>query len=529
MSYTIGVDFGTLSARAVVLCAKTGRILSQGECSYSYFQGHLPSNAQLPEEMVLADPTEYADALIGCVRKAVAGIDANQIVGISVDATSLTLVATDAKGKPLCVNPRWASNPNAWIKLWKSHSAKVQAARIQNVAQQMQHPLLSQCGGTISDEWAFPKILETFDHAPDLFQEVDTFWDLCDWLTFLLCGNKTRSQGAMCNKFHYDGTSLPDEAFWNRVCPGFGTALQGKLEGRCLTWGQTAGTLLPEIAGAMGIPAGIPVAAGSLDGHIAMAFLGLNRGGDAMLTVGTSTVCAVLAEKPHSVQGVCGSGPDTMIPGLFAFDSGQCSVGDTFRWFVENQVPESYYRKAEEENCSIHTLLSRLAFSRPPEIRDPIALDWWNGNRCTRGDLNLRGAVYGLSLNTRPEDIYRCLIESTAFGIKNILDNFEAQNVPVRRLRACGGIAQKNPLLMQCYADVLGIPVEAASQSNAAAVGAAITATVSAGLYTTLDEAMSALSERDFIRYVPRPSYTAIYASRYERYRKMDMFFGEYF
>ena len=529
MSYTIGVDFGTQSARAVVICARTGRILSEGEFSYSHYQGHLPDGTEIPEEMVLADPRQYANALVECVRAAVKNVDVSGIAGIAVDATSLTLVATDALGQPMCMHSRWASQPDAWIKLWKSHSAKAQAARIWSVARDTRHPMLSQSGGTISDEWAFPKMLETFDRSPELFREIDTFWDLCDWLTFLLCGNKTRSQGSMCNKFHYDGKAFPDKMFWDRVRPGFGTAVREKLDGRCVTWGQTAGLLLPEMAKAMGIPSGIPVAAGSLDGHIAMPFLGLSWDGDAMLTIGTSTVCAVLSNVTYPVKGICGSGSDAMIPGLNAFDSGQCSVGDTFQWFIENQVPEGYYRLARKERCSIHTLLSRLAFSRIPDIHDPVALDWWNGNRCTRGDLSLRGAIYGLSLSTKPEDIYRCLVESTAFGIKNILDNFEAQGVTIRRLRACGGIAQKNPWLMQCYADVLNLTIEVSPQPNAAAIGAAITATVGARIYPTLEEAMGVLSEKNYTCYTPRPFYTQIYTARYTHYRKMDVFFGEKF
>lgn len=527
MKYTVGIDFGTLSARAVVINAENGTVVSQGECGYAVYQDRLPDATPLPKGMIVADPRQYQDALVASVRAAVRSVPPSLIAGIAVDATSLTLVPTDSEGRVICTCPRWASQPDAWIKLWKSHSAQAQADRIQKVARETGHPLLRQCGGRISSEWAYPKMLETYDRSPELFRRIDTFWDLCDWLTWLLCGEKTRSQGAMCNKFHYDGEALPDESFWNQVRPGFGTELRGKLNGVCLTWGETAGYLLPRMAEVLGLPAGIPVAAGSLDGHIAMTSLGLSRNGDAMLTVGTSAVFAVLAEGTGGVPGICGSGIHAMIPGKTGYDTGQCSVGDTLAWFIENQVPQDYHILAREKKDSIHTLLSNMAFSRPPQADSPIALDWWNGNRCIRGDLNLRGMIYGLSLTTKAEDIYRALVESAAFGLRNILDNFERHQIPVRRLRASGGIAQKNPHFMQCYADVLGMPIEVSGQGSRAAVGAAITAAVAGGVYKTLSQAMDALAEKNFIVYTPRTKYATIYGQRYACYKRLDHFFGE--
>lgn len=527
MKYTVGIDFGTLSARAVVICAESGVVVSQGECGYSVYQDRLPDETPLPKDMLVADPRQYQCALVASVKEAVRFIPSSLIAGIAVDATSLTLVPVDFEGRAICICPQWASQPNAWIKLWKSHSAQAQADRIQKVAQKAGHPLLIQCGGTVSSEWAYPKMLETYDQSPELFEQIDTFWDLCDWLTWLLCGEKTRSQGGMCNKFHYDGKTLPDENFWNQVRPEFGTKLRGKLDGVCLPWGETAGYLLPEMAEALGLPVGIPVAAGSLDGHIAMASLGLRRSGDAMLTVGTSAVLAVLAEGTGALSGICGSGINAMIPGKIGYDTGQCSVGDTFAWFIENQVPQGYHILAEKKGCTLHTLLSDMAFSCPPQSDFPIALDWWNGNRCIRGDLNLRGMIYGLSLNTKAEDIYRALVESAAFGLRNILDNFERHQIQVRRLRASGGITQKNPHFMQCCADVLGMPIEVSEKGNRAAVGAAITAAVAGGLYKTLDQAIDALAERSFTVYTPRTEYSAIYRQRYACYKRLDTFFGE--
>ena len=527
MKYTIGVDFGTLSARAVVVNAQTGEVAAEGECGYALYQDMLPNGTKLPAEMVLADPKEYKNALVTCVKNAVSGIAKEDILGISVDATALTLVATDMNGQPMCFNPQWEQEPNAWIKLWKSHSAQRQAERIQTIAEQENHPMLGQCGGNISSEWAFPKMLETYENAPEVFRQTDTFWDLCDWLTYLLTGEKTRGIGSLCNKFQFNGTAFPEEDFLNQISPGFGTALTGKLNGKVLAWGEYAGPLLPEMAEAMGLCPGIAVGSGSLDGHVAMASLGLYQSGDVMLTIGTSTVFAILAERLRVVPGVCGSGMDALIPGLAGYDSGQCSVGDTFDWFVKNQVPERYFRQAEEENCSVHELLSRMAFSRLPQPEDPIALDWWNGNRCIRGDLTLRGAVYGLSLTTKAENMYRCLVESTAFGIRNIMENFEKLGVPVGKIRACGGISQKNKHLMQCYADVLERPIEVSSRSNGAAIGAAILAAVAAGCYLDLQQAMDALAEKTFVTYYPREAHTQVYLPRYEKYLKMDRFFGD--
>lgn len=528
VKYTVGVDFGTLSARAVVICVENGEVLSEGEHRYALWENRLPAGTAVPPDMVLADPREYQAALIGSVRKAVAasGAAAEDVIGIAVDATSLTLVATDESGEAMCLKPEWSQDPNAWIKLWKSHSAQKQAERIEAAAREKRHPLLAQCGGRISCEWAYPKMLETYEQSPELFHKTGRFWDLCDWLTFLLCGEVTRNAGSWCYKFHFDGKSLPDENFWDQVRTGFGTGLQGKLEGRVILWGEQAGRLLPSMAEKMGLLPGIAVGGGSLDGHVAMAALGLQHSGDAMLTIGTSTVCGVLAERMKPVRGVCGAGIDAMIPGKCGYDSGQCSVGDTFQWFVENLTPETYFRLARERGISVYDHLSQLAFAHPPRLKDPLALDWWNGNRCTRGDLQLRGAVQGLSLSTRTEDLYRALAESTAFGIRNIIENFAKQGVPVSRVRVCGGIARKDPALMQCYADVLEMPMEVSSRSNVAAVGAAILASVAAGCYPSLQEAMNAQTEKRFAVYQPRREYSAVYSARYQAYQEMDHFFG---
>ncbi len=526
--YTVGVDFGTLSARASVVSAENGETAAEAACPYRAYQNKLSCGIDIPAQAVLADPLEYIDALVNSVKESVrkSGISPDQIVGIAVDATSLSLVVTDASGTPMCMYEPWKNNPHAYIKLWKSHSAQTEAEIIQKRAEQEKQPFLDWCGGHVSCEWAYPKMLETYLHDPLLFESAAYFWDLCDWLTMVLCGQVTRNAGSLCFKFNHNGSALPGRAFCNRVSPGFGDTLHGKLEGSILRWGDRAGTLLPAMAEKMGLPAGIAVGGGSVDGHVSMTALGLNRDGDAMITLGTSGVCAVISKTCNPIRGVCGTGMHGLIPGMCGYDSGQASVGDTFAWFVDNLVPRRYFAAAGRSGISIHQYLSKLAFLQPPQPCDLVALDWWNGNRCTLGNLKLRGMINGFSLDNRTEDIYRTLIESTAFGLRRIVENYNKQDVPVKRIRACGGIAGSNPDMMQCYADILGIPIQVSALPNAAAAGAAITAAVAAGCYTTLSEAMSALGSAVFTQYTPRLEYTRAYLPLYQRYKKMEQTFG---
>lgn len=512
MPYTIGLDFGTLSARASILSTADGCALATAQAEYNVWETLLPDGTPVKPLSARSDADEMFRAMVSAIREAmrIAGTPSDEIIGIAVDATSMTVLPTDAQGAPLGL-----------VKVWKSHSAQAEAEQIEAAARKEGHPLLDICGNKVSSEWFYPKALETLHDEPALFRQAAYFVDLCDWITWRLTGRLTRSFGGLGFKSFYGEDGLPSGEFWARVDPDFAD-INAKLAGDPIRWGERAGALTEEMAGLLGLRPGCAVAGGSLDGHVPLAALGLRRDGDMLLSIGTSNVFAFLSEEGKPIKGVCGLARDGMMPGFVAYDAGQAAVGDLFAWYVENCLPEQYAQAAQTEGLSVHTYLSRLAFAQPPQPENPIALDWWNGNRAPLGKLDLTGAFLGLSLRTRPEDLYRALVEATAFGARRIMDNFTAHGMPVRRIFVCGGIAAKNAYLVQCYADILGHRLYVSQAPNAASSGAAILAATAAGQaaggYDRLCDAIDAMSSRSFVEYTPDKTVAACYTARYERY-----------
>lgn len=523
MQYTIGIDYGTLSCRAAVMDAASGQVLGTGECAYHVYEKALPGGAPLPERMALADPREYLPALQAAVRAALAqaGINSADVAGLAVDATSMSVLPCDASGAPLCLQERWQNEPQAYIRLWKSYTATAEAEEIGALARAQGKPFLAACGGHPSSEGIYPKMLETLRACPDLYAAADVFVDLNEWLTWRLTGRLTRCAGSMGLKnYCYDGQMRPDPAFWAQLHPNLANA-EEKLRGDILPWGARAGALTPEMADFLGLPAGIAVGAGGLDGHVPAMALGLRRSGDAMMTIGTSGVLGVLSDRWRTVPGVCGAAYNAMIPGLYAYDFCQSGVGDMFGWFVNNCVPARYENEARAQGISVHTLLSRLGFALPVRADAPVAVDWWNGSRCVVVDQTLAGALSGLRLSTRAEEIYRALVEAAAFGMRTMIDHAQAHGLEIKRICVCGGIAVKNPLLVQCYADILGRELQVSTLANSVAAGAAIGAAAAAGLYPNLAAAIDALASQAFITYPPDIQKHAAYAPLYARYQAM--------
>lgn len=521
--FTIGIDFGTLSCRALVLDAVSGAALGMGERGYHVYDKALPCGVVLPPRTALADPAEYLQALTDAVREAIdrAQIDRQDVAGIAIDATSMSVVPCDENGAPMCFQAKWQNEPQAYIRLWKSYTATHEAEEICQTARAQNQPFLNACGGYPSSEGIYPKMIETIRQCPELYDETSAFVDLNEFLTWQLTGKLTRSTGSMGLKCYCpDGNTLPDAAFFAQIEPAMITCDQ-KMRGEALPWGAKAGTLCKEWAERLGLPAGIAVGAGALDGPVSMVALGLQHSGDAMLTIGTSGVLSVISDVWQPVSGICGQAYSSLMPGLYGYDFCQSGVGDMFGWFVQNCVPARYEKMAQEQGISVHTLLSRLGFAHPVQDNDIVALDWWNGSRCVVVDQTLSGALSGLTLGTVPEDIYRALIEGAAFGTRTMLEHCQACGVPVERIRVCGGIAGKNPLLVQCYADILGRELAVSTLPNSAAAGAAINAAAAAGIYNDLADAMAHLSQTQFVRYQPDMQNHARYAPLYERYRKM--------
>lgn len=427
-----------------------------------------------------------------------------------MDATSLTLVPVAADGRVLAQLPQFAGREQAQIKLWKRHAAQPQAEEALRLARARGERFLGRTGGTISSEWTLPKLLEIRASDPEVYAQLDLAFDLCEYLTWRLTGRITRSVGSMSYKSLWaKDLGFPSEGFLNGLRPGFAAEYAHLLRGEVLGPGTCAGWLRPELCRRLGITQEVAVAAGVLDGHTALVSLGCLSAGDAALVLGTSNVLTIQNAWLREIEGICGIAADGLAPGVYGIDSGQACTGDMLEWYMENALPVSVWREAQEKGVSPHTVLMER-ITQPWSCR-LTAADWWNGSRNAPCDLSLRGALTGLSLDTRPEDIYLALLQAIVCGTREIIETCAACGVHITRLRAAGGIAGKNPVLMQSYADLLGRPVEVGQVAEGPAVGSAIYAAVAAGLYATPVEAYEHIGVREFVTYVPDAAHRAEY------------------
>jgi L-ribulokinase len=527
---TIGVDFGTLSARAVVADTLTGEVLGSAEYLYPHgvMTDTLPDGTPLPEGFALADPGDYEAALFETVPEAVriSGVLPEEVAGIGLDATSSTSLPLDRTGRPLSRDPAFASEPHAFMMLWKHHGAVEQAERMTRTAKERGEHFLRYYGGTVNAEWMLPKLLEIYENAPRVFEAADNFLEAGDYLTSLLTGETTRNHCTASHKLLYtEEDGFPGEAFLEALSPGFGKLLR-KLRGRMVRMGDRAGLLTPEAAEKLGLRSGTPVAAAGLDAHVCLVSAEITGPDHALLIAGTSCCLILCTERQREIPGMSGCVYGSVLPGLWDYEAGQSAVGDLFSWFTENAVPASYESEARGKGLSVQALLTEKAARLRPGESGLIALDWWNGNRSCLADPGLSGLILGLTLQTKPEEIYRALLEACAFGMRAIIEEFEKAGVPVREITASGGISAKNSLLMQIYADVLRRKIRIAAAGQGSALGSAIYAAV-AGTGVTIPEAARAMGGCGPETYTPDPENAARYDALYAEYRKLLEYFGK--
>ena len=523
MKYVLGVDFGTLSARAVLLRASDGAQVATAASGYGAYDVALPGGVTLRPRSCCAVPAEYRRALEEAVKETLrlAGVAKEDVRGVAVDSTSMTMIPLAEDGVPVCEKPGFERVQDAYIKVWKSHSAEEEAQRIEAVARETGEPFLRVCGHRVSSEWLYPKALETLHHAPQAYAAAKYLLDCADWVNYLLTGKITRSVNSLGIKtFCRRDTGLPSAEFWRKVDENFADVNE-KVAGHAALWGEKIGEMTQDAARWLGLCPGIAVAGGSLDGHSPLAALGMNRDGDLLLSIGTSNVQALLSDTYSEMPGICSMAMDAMVPGFSCYDAGQAACGDMLAWYMDNMLPEKEAREAREKCVSPHTLLSERAFAAPPDAQGLVVLDWFNGNRCPYARADLRARMDGLTMWTRPEHIYRAMVEATGFGSREIIENMEANGCAVRRIVACGGIAVKNPHLVQCYADIFGREIYVSAMQNAAANGAGVLAAVAAGLYPTLAQAMDAMSAKEFTTYTPNPANKRAYDALFARYQRL--------
>jgi L-ribulokinase len=536
MAYVIGVDFGTLSARAVVVDAASGRVAGSGVADYAHgvLDDHLPgSETPLGPEWALQHPQDWLDALTSAVRAACAdaAVPADQVVGLGLDFTACTVLPVTGDGTPLALADAWRAHPHAWPKLWKHHAAQPQATRVTDVAAATQQPWLARYGGRISSEWLLPKALQIVEEAPDVFDAADLIVEGGDWVVWQLTGTFARNAcGAGYKGLWHKADGYPPDDYLTALHQGLAGFHEGRGGGqRVVAPGEHVGTLTPDWAARLGLPESTAIGAAIIDAHAGVLGSGATAPGDLMLILGTSTCHLLLAEDEALVPGMAGVVEDGIVPGLFAYEAGQAAVGDIFAWFVESLLPADVKAEAAARGVSPHAVLEERAAALRPGASGLVALEWWNGNRSTLVDAELSGLLIGATLSTRPEHIYRALVEATAFGTRVIVEALRAGGVDVRRVVAGGGLT-RNRLLMQIYADVLGQPIEVAAAGHASALGAAMLGATAAGRarggHALLADAAAAMAPAPLHVYQPDPAAQATYDELYGVYRELYDLFG---
>jgi L-ribulokinase len=528
--YAVGVDFGTLSGRALVVRISDGHELGSAEHVYEHgvVTETLPGRpGRLPSQWALQIPSDYVNVLRTAVPQAVerAGIDPADVIGVGTDFTACTMVPVRTDGTPLCELDEFADRPHAYAKLWRHHSPQSQADRINLVAAQRGEAWLPRYGGLISSEWEFAKALEILDEDPQVYRAMNHFVEGADWIVWQLCGRYVRNACSAGYKGILQDGRYPSREFLAEVRPGFADFVTEKLEHEIGRLGDRAGVLTARAAAWTGLPEGTPVAVGNVDAHVTVAAADALQPGRLVAIMGTSTCHVMNSDVLRDVPGMCGVVSGGISSGSWGYEAGQSGVGDIFGWFVDNCVPQSYQVEARRRGLSVHGHLTELASRQRVGEHGLVALDWHSGNRSVLVDHELSGVMIGQTLQTTCVDMYRALLEATAFGTRMIVETFVDSGVPVDELVVAGGLL-KNELLMQIYADAVGLPLSIVPSTQAPALGAAIHAATAAGAFADVRSAAKQMGRRTRDAYLPIPENVTAYDRLYREYVAAYDWFG---
>lgn len=533
--YSIGIDYGTLSGRALLVNVETGEELATSVYDFPHgvMDEALPCGRELGLDWALQHPRDYIEVLSNTVPAVVeqAGVDAKDIIGVGIDFTACTILPVLADSTPLCFLEEFKSEPHAYPKLWKHHAAQSHANRLNEIAEQRDEKWLANYGGKISSEWAIPKVWQVLEEAPEIYDRAERFVEAADWIVWQLCGKETRNACCAGYKALWNKkTGFPSNEFFAALDKRLENVIDEKFGRDILPLGAKAGEITPEAASLTGLEPGTAVAVGVIDAHIFVPASGISREGEMLAIMGTSTCHMLMGKTEKQVQGICGVVADGIMPGLFGYEAGQCCVGDHFQWFIDNCLPKSYYDEALAGGVNLHKYLREKCEKKRPGESGLVALDWWNGNRSVLVDVDLSGMILGMTLQTKAEDIYRALIEATAYGTRMIIETFQNSGIDVSAFYAAGGISQKDPMTMQIYADVINMPVKIAGSEQGGALGSAIFGAVAAGSknggYDDVFKAAKTLGKVKETVYYPNAENAAVYDKLFYEYKILHDYFG---
>ena len=534
--YAVGVDFGTESGRAVLVDVATGAEVATAV--YPYANGVIDqvlpgTEIRLEPDWALQDPNDYIETFRQAVPTVLrqSGVDPAGVIGIGIDFTACTLLPTLNDGTPLCFLPQYRDRPHAWVKLWKHHAAQPEANTLNEIAHRMDCDFLDRYGGKVSSEWFFPKVWQILNEDEEIYTAAGRFIEAADWVVWQLTGVETRNSCTAGYKAMWSKREgFPGQTYFKALNPLLENVIEEKMTRDIRPIGGKAGGLTAQAAQWTGLKPGTGVAIANVDAHVAVPATTVVEPGRMVMIMGTSTCHMVLGTEEHVVPGICGYVEDGILPGLFGYEAGQSCVGDHFAWFTENCVPAAYEREAQERGINLHQLLEEKAAKLKPGESGLLALDWWNGNRSVLVDVDLTGMLIGMNLLTKPEEIYRALIEATAYGTRVIIEALENNGVPVTELVACGGLPEKNKLLMQIYADVTGREFKISGSGQTPALGSAMFGAVAAGKaaggYDSIFEAAPIMGKIKELTFKPNLEAKQVYDKLFAEYLVLHDYFG---
>lgn len=536
MKYVIGLDYGSLSGRAVLVDVATGKEIAQSVFEYPHaiMSEKLPDGTPLPPDSALQHPQDYLDVLSFVIRDVMnrGNVSPDDVIGVGVDFTAATVLPLDENLDPLCFRPEFASHPKAYATMWKDHTAAPQAARIDAVSAELKSSYLDFLGNKCSAENGLAKILSILQTDEEVYSAAYRIFEAGDWITQLLCGvDKKGYNYAACKEFWNPVLGgYPSREFMRALDPRFENVVEEKFGGDTVSYEPRCGTVTERGAALSGLKVGTPVSIPYVDGYCSMPACGVVEPGQMSMIIGTSLCHMVSSVENIKIPGIFASVPDLMYKGYTTYEGGQSSCGDLYAWFLDRCLSAEYVKEAEEKGIGLHKLMREKLKDTRPGSSGLLCLDWFNGNRSILGDPDLSGMILGLTIQTKPEEIYRALLESSVFGTRRIIDQIEAGGVPITEIVACGGIAHKDELMMQMFADITNRPIRVCASTQAPALSVAMFAAVAAGPemggYATIADAVKVMAKLLDRVYLPDADANRIYEKLYEQYNKVHDFFG---
>ncbi len=534
--YVIGLDYGSLSGRALLVDTKTGEEVAESVLEYPHavMSETLPDGTVLPSESAVQHPQDYLDVLSTVIRDVMkkSGVTADQVIGIGVDFTAATVLPVDENLDPLCFRSEFANHPKAYATMWKDHTAAPQAALIDRISEEMQEKHLSYLGNKCSAENGLAKVLSILQTDETVYNTAYRILEAGNWIPMLLCGtDKIGFNYAACKEFWNPVLGgYPSKGFMKTLDPRFENVVEEKFGGDTVSYDPCFGEINERGAALTGLKVGTAVSIPVIDGYASIPACGTIGPGKMAMIIGTSLCHFVSSESYKQIPGIFAAVPDGVFKGYTTYEGGQASCGDLYAWFIERCLPAAYHEEAEQQGIGIHQLLREKLKNTSPGASGLLCLDWFNGNRSILGDADLSGLILGLTLQTKPEEIYRALLESSVFGTRRIIEQLEKTGVVIDEIVACGGIAHKDELMMQMFADITNYPIRVCASTQAPALSMAMYAAVAAGRekggYDTLEEAVSVMAKLLDRTYLPDSENHRIYNKIYEQYRILHDTFG---